>query len=79
MPSITLRAHFNGTEVVLDEPFSLEPNAKLLVTVLRSEMDDEREDWLRLSAPGLEAAYGDDEPEYPLENVKEVNPGHDRR
>lgn len=74
MPSITLRAHFNGTQVVLDEPFSLEPNAKLLVTVLASEKDDERDDWLRLSAQGLETAYGDDEPEYSLKHLKEANP-----
>lgn len=79
MPSVTLRAHFNGTQVVLDEPFSFEPNVKLLVTILPSEADVERDDWLRLSAQGLEAAYGEDEPEYSLEHVKEANPTYDRR
>ena len=70
MPSITLRAHFNGTQVVLDEPFSIERDATLLVTVLPPETDAEREDWLGLATQGLEAAYGDDEPEYSLENLK---------
>lgn len=79
MPSVTLRAHFNGTQVVLDEPFALEPNVKLLVTVLPPETDFERENWLRLSAQGLETAYGDDEPEYSLADLKEANPEYDRR
>lgn len=79
MPSVTLRAHFNGTQVVLDEPFSLEPNVKLLVTVLSPETDVERDDWRRLYAQGLEAAYGEDEPEYSLTDLKEANPEYDRR
>jgi hypothetical protein len=79
MPSITLRAHFNGNQVVLDEPFSLERDAKLLVTVLSTDKDEEREDWLGLSAQGLESAYGDDEPEYSLERLISVNPEYDRR
>ena len=77
MPSITLRAHFNGTQVVLDEPFSLEPNVKLLVTILPSETDVERDDWLRLSAEGLAAAYGEDEPDYSSAHLKEANPEYD--
>ena len=79
MPSVTLRAHFNGTQVVLDEPFALEPNVKLLVTVLPPETALERDDWLRLSASGLEAAYGNGEPEYSLADLKEANPEYDRR
>ena len=79
MPSVTLRAHFNGTQVVLDESFSLEPNMKLLVTILPSEAEVERDDWLQLSASSLETAYGDDEPEYLLADLKEVNPEYDRR
>ena len=34
----------------------------------------EREDWLRLSASGLERAYGENEPEHGLESLREVNP-----
>ncbi|MDQ6786901.1 MAG: hypothetical protein M3033_08850 [Acidobacteriota bacterium] len=79
MPTITLRAHFNGTQVVLDEPFSFEPDVKLLVTVLPNESDAERDDWLRLSAKGLASAYGDDEPEYSTANLTEANPEYDRR
>lgn len=79
MPSVTLRAHFNGTQVVLDEPFEFEPNVKLLITVLPVEPNGERDDWLQLSADRLEAAYGDDEPEYTISNLKEANPEYDGR
>lgn len=79
MSSITLRAHFNGSEVVLDEPFSFKPDAKLLVTVLTEIDDAERDEWLRFSASGLNYAYGDDEPEYTLADLKEINPNCERR
>lgn len=79
MPTVTLRAHFNGTQVVLDEPFSLEANVKLLVTVLPIEPDAERDEWLRLSAESLTSAYGEDEPEYSTAHLKEANPEYDRR
>lgn len=36
--------------------------------------DDEREAWLNLSIQGLEEAYGEDEPEYSSDLIKEVNP-----
>ena len=30
----TIPAHFDGNEIVLDVPMTLEPNARLLVTIL---------------------------------------------
>ncbi len=38
------------------------------------EPDNEREAWLNLSIQGLEGAYGEDEPEYSTDLIKEVNP-----
>ncbi len=35
--------------------------------------------WVNLSAQGLAAAYGDDEPEYSLTLLKESNPEYERR
>lgn len=64
--------------MVLDEPFSIQRDTKLLVTVLPANTDEEREDWMGLSAQGLESAYGDGEPEYSLEHLKSVNPEYDR-
>jgi hypothetical protein len=80
MDTITLRAHFDGERILLDEPYELEPDTKLLVTVLPNhESNGEREEWHGLSAAGLAQAYGDDEPEYSLEMIKEANPEYEGR
>lgn len=65
MPVVSLKAHFDGQHIQLDEPFELPRDAQLLVTVLKSALPDEqREAWLKLSAQGLAAAYGENEPDY---------------
>ncbi len=79
MPSITLRAHFNGSQVVLDEPVSLKPNTKLLVTVLSNGTDSEADEWNEFSAQHFNSAFDEDEPEYTLDDLIEVNPDYDRR
>ena len=79
METKTLRAHFDGKQILLDEPFELEPNTKLIVTVLPETLEEEREDWTRLALEGLEWAYGDDEPEYSLDLIKEANPEYEGR
>ena len=73
METIILRAHFDGEQIQLDDPFELPLNAKLLVTVI-PEPDAEQYAWLRLSAQGLDTAYGENEPDYPLTAIKEPNP-----
>lgn len=75
----TLRAHFDGSHILLDEPFELEPNMKLIVTVLSESSNGEPEDWARLSLESLAQAYGDDEPEYSLDLIKEANPEYEGR
>jgi len=78
MKLVTLRAHFDGEQIHLDEPFDLEPGTPLTVTVHSDPpTDPEREDWLRLAGQCFEAAYGDDEPEYPLSLIKEPNPQYE--
>lgn len=77
MENITLRAHYDGKQILLDDPAELQPNTKLLVTVIQA-LEPERETWLNFSAQGLAAAYGDDEPEYPETLVKESNPEYER-
>jgi hypothetical protein len=77
MENITLRAHYDGNRILLDDPFELQPDTKLLVTVLQaSETNDQ--DWHDVSIKGLAAAYGDNEPEYPLTLIKEHNPAYER-
>lgn len=79
METKTLRAHFDGNQILLDEPFELEPNVELIITVLPKASDEEREDWAQLSLESLARAYGDDEPEYSLDLIKEANPEYEGR
>jgi len=75
MTTVTLRAHYDGEHIVLDEPFEIPANAPLTVTVLApdpSEHDRKREraSWAALGAGGLARAYGDDEPEYTVADLR---------
>lgn len=80
MKQTILRAHFDGEQIRLDEPFKLEPNTPLTVIVGVSDtLDAEREDWWFLSSQRLAEAYGEDEPEYSLEMIKEPNPDYEGR
>ncbi len=79
MESLTLKAHFNGTHVVFDEPAELEPNVKLLVRVLPDYGDPESEEWFDFAAQHFNSAFGDDEPEYGLDDLIEINPDYERR
>lgn len=78
MQIVTLQAHFDGRQILLDEPYELEPNTKLVVSVIEMQ-NDEREDWTRFSLANLEHAFGDDEPEYSLGLIKEANPKYEGR
>ncbi len=49
------------------------------IVALPNHYDIERESWLRLSGQGLKGAYGNDEPEYPFDLLKEVNPSYEAR
>lgn len=69
MPTIALRAHYDGKQIVLDESFDFAPDTQLLVTVLSPVPPDEKDSWSRLSLENLARAYGDDEPEYSLEDI----------
>lgn len=66
MPAtISLKAHFDGQQIQLDEPFELPRDVPLLVTVLQtSESDAERQAWMDLSTQGLVPGYSDNEPDY---------------
>ena len=75
---ISISAHFDGEQILLDEPVELERNARLIVTVLPKD-NDERESWLRLSAAQLNAAYDGAGDDYSLDLVKEVNPDYEGR
>jgi hypothetical protein len=50
MSAITLKAHYNGKRICLDEPYKLQRDSKLIVTVVSGDsLEDERQAcWLRL-------------------------------
>jgi hypothetical protein len=69
MPTVALKAHFNGEHIVLDEPFDLPPHSPLIVMLL-PEPDTERADWEVLAVESLARAYGPDGPDYSLNDIK---------
>jgi len=69
MPSVSLKAHFNGKQIVLDEPFDLPPDSPLMITVL-AKADSTDAQWHDLAAASLARAYGEDEPNYSAADVK---------
>jgi hypothetical protein len=58
----SVHAHFDGRQIVLDEPIKLSAGQRLLVTLL--DPSDEETDHYSLAATSLSAAYGTNEPEY---------------
>ena len=79
MQTRTLRAHFDGSQILLDEPFELEPNTELLVTILPKASEEDGEEWARLSFESVARAYSNDEPEYSLDLIREANPEYEGR
>ena len=71
MPTVTLKAHFDGKRILLDEPFDLHPNASLMVTVLPPDNESDSALWAHFAARGLAKAYSDIEPEYSLSDIKQ--------
>lgn len=75
MNAITLKAHFDGKHICLDEPYELEPDTKLIVAVVSGdEPAAERQAWLAASQAGLARAYSDDEPDYSNAVLRETPP-----
>jgi len=70
MPAVTLKAHYDGERIILDEPFEIPPNSALMVTVLPSTEAVLDEDWLLVAQKALSAAYGTDEPDYGIEDLR---------
>ena len=79
MPSMTLKAHFNGDRVIFDEPAQLKPDTKLLVTILPDSPGERSSEWFQMAESSFDSAFGDDEPSYGAENLVKVNPEYDRR
>ncbi len=79
MDRMSIPAHFDGHQIILDEPVELELNARLIVTVLPDQQAAEHSAWAHVSKQGLAGAYDDDEAEYTLDSIKELNPEYEGR
>jgi len=69
MKPVVLKAHFDGRQIRLDEPYDLPANARLMITLLPDAAGDPL--WQALAQDNLSRAYGDDEPDYQLGRVAE--------
>ncbi len=72
--SLVVEVVFDGDVFRPVKPVNLKPNTRMEITIT-----DEREDWLDFSAAQFENGFGDDEPEYSLDSVKEINPEYEGR
>lgn len=80
MAQTAFRAHFDGQHVLLDEPCDIPANTRLIVFVPGDQsLSEEREFWMAAGIQSLARAYGEDEPEYSLDLVKEANPDYEAR
>jgi hypothetical protein len=70
MPTVTLKAHYDGERIVLDEPYDLPTNALLMITVLPPIDGSEAAQWAWVAAAGLARGYSADEPEYSEHDLK---------
>ena len=76
MKPITIPAHFNGKHIVLDEPYPLNENTRLVVAILQEEQNgSEQEDWYQTSAHYM-AKLQEDEPDYSNATIIKPNPDY---
>lgn len=68
MATLSINAHFDGTQIKLDEDIQIPKGSRLLVTLLDTEVDPDREAFLKLAAQSLDSAYGENEPDYSAED-----------
>ncbi|WP_254565923.1 hypothetical protein [Oscillatoria sp. HE19RPO] len=72
MKIVSLSAHFDGQSIQLDEPYPLEPNTQLIVTLIPKQIS-EQEAWFSLSHHHLNNAYSDKD-DYPVNAIKIPTP-----
>ena len=70
MPAVTLKAHYDGERILLDEPFEIPPNSPLMVTVLSAREAVVGDDWILAARRALAGAYGAHEPEYTAADLR---------
>ncbi len=62
----------DARHLMLKNPIEIPPGSKVLITIVPNKSNG-NDDWFSLSIQQLEAAYGEDEPDYPLSLIKNPN------
>ena len=70
-----LKATYDGSQFLLDEPIDIPANSQAIIIVLSSE----DEDWYQLARNSLSRAYSENEPEYSMSQLKESNSTYEDR
>jgi hypothetical protein len=83
MPTQLLAIVKDGKIQTLDS-IDLPEGTELIVTIVSvtsalTDRDLESSEWSNLSLNGLNRAYGDDEPEYEISQLKELNSSYEGR
>lgn len=74
----TFLAVIKDSKIELINLVNLPEGTKLLVTPLPNNLDfDPAQEWVNISLSGLSQAYNENEPEYSLESIKELNPEYE--
>ena len=61
----------------LKQPIEIPAGSSVLVSIEPLGGVMEEQSWYVISAQGLALAYGEDEPEYPFDLIKEFNPEYE--
>jgi hypothetical protein len=73
MQTVTLTARFDGQQILLDEPYQLEADTPLMITILPKPANEEAA-WQQFALQNMARAYEADEVEYTVADLKEPSP-----
>lgn len=76
MANIVEAQVIDSRHLKLKKPIKIAPGSTIRITIEPAEGVAEEQGWYLLSSQALEEAYGDDEPDYPLETIKIPNPDY---
>lgn len=60
----------------LKKPIKIAPGSTVMITIEPADAAAEDQEWYLLSSRGLEEAYSEEEPDYPLDRIKIPNPDY---
>ena len=71
-------AHYDGHQILLDEPTNLKPDTKLLVDIPDDDqtVEEERREWTRFALTNFARMYEDEPDLYTEDMIIEPNPNY---